>query len=224
MRTDARARVRRQHERAVQQAGPVEVVDVRPLAERRCAPRRSAPAGRRRRPSLTGSGNRFAAPAARHPARSRRRSSRSRCSGRGARRSRARSRSRVGIGCWSSRYLARSAMPGMQKPHCTPAASGERAGEQVAVGRRAAPRASGCRVPRPTRRASRRSPSAWPSMSARQQPHCPCGEQPSFSDRIPQRSRSVSSSDSSGAARPSPLLPFSVKLNAIGGTYTLECV
>jgi hypothetical protein len=52
---------------------------------------------------------------------------------------------------------------------------------------------------------------ARPPTSARQQPHCPCGAQPSFTERTPQRSRKVSSSVSSLRGSTSVGWPLSVK-------------
>ena len=54
----------------------------------------------------------------------------------------------------------------------------------------------------------------FPSMSARQHPHWPCGLQPSLSETIPHRSRSVSSSDSPGRVAASLGAPF--RTNRIG--------
>jgi hypothetical protein len=49
-----------------------------------------------------------------------------------------------------------------------------------------------------------------PTM-ARQHPHWPWGEQPSLVDRTPQRSRNVSSSDSSSRGSTLTGCPFSLK-------------
>ena len=119
---DARSGVRRQRHRSVQQVRPVEVRHVGPVAERRpdgVIPRQAV-TRLPRRPGARGSPRRDG----REPsARSRRRSSCSRCNGRGGRRSRGRYPTGSAMDWWSSRCLARRAMPGMQKPHCTPAAA-----------------------------------------------------------------------------------------------------
>ena len=117
--------------------------------------RRTAPGDRPRRPRRAAPGS--PRPAGRAPsARSRRRSSCSRCSGRGGRRSRGRSPSRVGSGVRSSRYFARSAMPGMQKPHWTPAAAANARAKRSPVRARQPFEREDRPSPAPTRSSSRR--------------------------------------------------------------------
>ena len=122
--------------------------------------------------------------------------------------------SRVGLGFRSSRYFDRSAMPGMQKPHWTPAAAAKALENRC---RSDADSPSSVSTERPAAEAAviTHVTLACPSMSARQQPHCPCGEHPSLSDRIPQRSRSVSSSDSSARGSTRTVFPFSVNSTTI---------
>jgi hypothetical protein len=56
---------------------------------------------------------------------------------------------------------------------------------------------------------------AWPSISARQAPHCPCGEQPSFTEMIPHCSRSTSSREASSRTVSWRGVPFNVKERSI---------
>ena len=66
----------------------------------------------------------------------------------------------------------------------------------------ASSRRSGVVISRPrTRRTGvTQATRGWPSTSTVQQPHWPCGEQPSFADRSPSCSRRTSSSDAVGSA------------------------
>ena len=139
--------------------------------------RRAAPASRRRaRPS----------PSAPRP----RRSACSRCSGRGGRRSHGRSRHGSGPaagrgGAWrGARSRGCRSRTGRRRPRRTPSRR-----PRARAGRR--PRGSAPRGPRPDRASKAQVTSGRPSISARQQPHCPCGWQPSLIDvdaaALPQR-------------------------------------
>jgi len=95
-------------------------------------------------------------------------------------------------------------IPGVQKPHWLAPVEAKAAAHRSASGSpstvvtdRPATRAAG--VTQATRGA--------PSTSTVQQPHCPCGLHPSFTDRTPRRSRRASSSDdpSSGTISGRPL-------------------
>ncbi len=105
-------------------------------------------------------------------------------------------------------------MPGMQKPHCTPAATANARENRC---RSAPDRPSSVKTECPAADTAviAQVTFACPSTSARQQPHCPCGEQPSLSDRMPHRSRSVSSSDSSARGSTRTGFPFSVNSTAM---------
>ncbi len=63
---------------------------------------------------------------------------------------------------------------------------------------------------------------AAPSMMARQQPHWPCGWQPSLSDLMPHRSRRASSRDSPGATSSVRFAPLTVsEMVGIAGHYSV---
>ena len=66
--------------------------------------------------------------------------------------------------------------------------------------------------PRRARAAVTHATLASPSTSTVQQPHWPCGAQPSFTDTSPSRSRRTDSSDSPGSTGTSTLLPLQVNV------------
>ncbi len=101
-------------------------------------------------------------------------------------------------------------IPGVQKPHCEPPAATKAAAKRArAAGSspstvttdRSATRAIG--VTHATR--------GSPSTSTVQQPHCPWGAQPSFTERTPRRSRRTVSSDSPADAVTTTARPLHVK-------------
>jgi hypothetical protein len=106
-------------------------------------------------------------------------------------------------------------MPGMQKPHCMPAAA---TNASAICCRSAADRPSSVRTSLPAALAAgvAQVVTARPPTIARQHPHCPWGAQPSFTEWTPQRSRRVSSSDSSGRGSTVTGAPLSVKLMVTG--------
>ena len=130
--------------------------------------------------------------------RSPRRPSPSRCSGTGGRRAPGRDRS-AGAAPSPARAAARTTIPGVQKPHCDPPWSTNPA---TSASRRVASRPSTVVTARPATRATgvTQATRASPSTSTVQQPHCPCGAQPSFAETTPSRSRSTERSDSPGNA------------------------
>ena len=94
-------------------------------------------------------------------------------------------------------------IPGVQNPHwLAPAAV------NASAQRPASSSPSTLVTCRPaTRRAGvTQATRGWPSTKTVQQPHCPCGLQPSLGDRMPRRSRRASSSEqpSSGTSTGRP--------------------
>ena len=125
---------------------------------------------------------------------------------------------RVGFGLRSSSHFARSAKPGVQKPHCTPAAA---ANARPNSARSASGTPSQVRMVAPSAfcAGTAQVVLGLPSTSARQQPHCAWGAQPSLVETTPQRSRSVSSSVSPGAISTRCPTPLSEK--AISATCSV---
>ncbi len=106
---------------------------------------------------------------------------------------------------------ARITIPGVQNPHCDPpvatnaAAIASRASgssPSIVVTDRSATRAA----------AVTHATLASPSTSTVQQPHWPCGAQPSFTETRPSRSRRTDSSDSPGSTATSTPLPLQVNV------------
>src|SRR5450830_1615063 len=97
----------------------------------------------------------------------------------------------------------------MQKPHCTAPAEEN---EVATSSRSAAATPSSVRMVLPAALSAGMAQVTFgcPSMSARQQPHCPWGWHPSLSDAIPQRSRNISSSDSPRRTSTCRAAPFNV--------------
>ena len=127
---------------------------------------------------------------------------------------------RVGLGVLSSRCLARSANPGIQKPHWTPAAETKACAVSCrsSVGR---PSSVSTLLPSHFSVGVAHVTFACPSMIARQHPHWPCGWHPSFTDFTPQRSRRASRSDSPGTTSRSCARPFTVRwMVPIAGHHT----
>ena len=161
---------------------------------------RSSPAAPRRRPiGDPGVRRGSAAPDRRAPPRG---WSASRCTGRGGPGAPGRPPPRS-AGPRALAPASRTMIPGVQNPHwLAPAAVNASAhrppssSPSTVVTCRPATRRAG--VTQATR--------GWPSTSTVQQPHCPCGLQPSFGDRMPSRSRSASSSEqpSSGTSTGRP--------------------
>jgi hypothetical protein len=102
-------------------------------------------------------------------------------------------------------------IPGVQNPHCEPpVATNARANSS----RRAGSSPSIVVTDRPSTRvaAVTHATLASPSTSTVQQPHWPCGAQPSFTDITPRRSRNTESSDSPGATETSVRSPLQVNV------------
>ena len=129
--------------------------------------------------------------------------------------------SRVGAGSRSVRALARSAMPGMQNPHCRPAVAVKQSEIcwRSALGR---PSSVTMCLPWATRAGMAQVVFGLPSTSATQQPHWPCGLQPSFNEVMPQRSRSTSRKFSPGRVSTRCLIPFST--NSISMMICPHCL
>ncbi len=89
--------------------------------------------------------------------------------------------SREGSGDLSSRCFVRTMMPGMQKPHCMPAAATK---ASVICARSASLRPSRVRISWPAALLAGMAQvvTARPPTMARQHPHWPWGEQPSLVD------------------------------------------
>ena len=106
--------------------------------------------------------------------------------------------SRVGFGFRSRRYLARSAMPGMQKPHWSPAAAANARANRCALGLATAPRASAPSRPAADAAVIAQVTFALAVDERQAAAALPLRRAAVLERRMPQRSRSVSSSDSSG--------------------------
>src|SRR5258707_10723722 len=92
------------------------------------------------------------------------------------------------------RFLARAMIPGVQKPHCNPPASIKLSAK---VSRSSSLKPSRVRTDFPATlfAGTAQETTARPSMITVQQPHWPCGLQPSFGEMTPQWSRSASRRD-----------------------------
>ena len=104
----------------------------------------------------------------------------SRCTGRGARRA-PRSRSTRRVLPRASAAATRTRIPGVQKPHCEPPVATKRAASRS---RTAASRPSTVVTARPSTRVAgvTHATRGSPSTSTVQQPHCPWGAHPSFTE------------------------------------------
>src|ERR1044071_512349 len=102
--------------------------------------------------------------------------------------------SSLGSGSLSIRFLARTTIPGVQKPHCKPPAAIKLSAN---VSRSSSLKPSRVRIDLPATlfAGTAQDTTALPSTITVQHPHWPVGLQPSLGDRIPHRSRRSSSSD-----------------------------
>ena len=112
-------------------------------------------------------------------------------------------------------------IPGVQKPHCDPPVARKASAKPS---RTAGSRPSIVITDRPATRATgvTHATRGSPSTSTVQQPHCPCGAQPSFTDKRPSRSRRTDSSDSSADASTATTRLLHVKLVSISGGIDQE--
>ena len=112
-------------------------------------------------------------------------------------------------------------IPGVQKPHCDPPVAQNAA---ASPSRTAGSSPSIVTTDRPATRPTgvTHATRGSPSTSTVQQPHCPWGAQPSFSERRPSRSRSTDNSDSSADASTATMRPLHVKLVSILGGIDQE--
>src|SRR5262249_23291392 len=110
---------------------------------------------------------------------------------------------------------------GVQKPHCEPPVARNASAKRS---RTAGSRPSIVTTDRPTTRAAgvTHATRGSPSTSTVQQPHCPWGAQPSFTERMPRRPRSTDSSVSSAAVSTATTRPLHVKLVSVSGVIDQE--
>ena len=120
--------------------------------------------------------------------------------------------SSVGSGVLSKRFLARTTMPGVQKPHCNPPQAMKLSAN---VSRSSSEKPSSVRTLLPAAFSAgiAQETTARSSTITVQHPHCPVGLHPSLGEMSPQLSRSTSSSETPSSISTARLLPF--KVNSI---------